>query len=30
MHSLASLLGRSEAEVLLSNLYYDAIKHLFR
>ncbi|MCP4445339.1 MAG: hypothetical protein GY811_08350 [Myxococcales bacterium] len=29
MRAMAELIGRPEAEVLLSNLYYDAIKHLF-
>ncbi len=29
MRAIASLIGRPESEVLLSNLYYDAIKHLF-
>ena len=28
MRAIATLIGRPEAEVLLSNLYYDAIKHL--
>lgn len=29
MSAIAALLERSEAEVLLSNLYYDALKHVF-